>query len=88
MEHSRLSRSFTNTKYSSNPIDCICDSDFTPSTKFMSIRDYYHATAELSDDKKINYIPGLSNYSNVVLGDDRIKFTKSMTACVFDTTDV
>jgi hypothetical protein len=81
-------RSFASTKYSSNPIDCLSDFDASSPTKSMSIKDHYHASVDGVDEKKMNYIPGLSNYSNVVLGDDRIKFTKSMTACVYDSTDV
>lgn len=43
---------------------------------YPSINDYYRAFAQ--GDKPIQYQHGLSNYSNVQLGDDRISFKKSL----------
>mmetsp|Transcript_26515 Transcript_26515/g.26765 ORF Transcript_26515/g.26765 Transcript_26515/m.26765 type:complete len:313 (+) Transcript_26515:195-1133(+) len=74
-------KTFDETKFSSNPIDCLCDD--TASQQSMTIRDHYHAYG--SDcDKQINYQKGLSNYSNLVLGDDRVFFKKTMTSCFHD----
>jgi hypothetical protein len=44
---------------------------------YPSINDYYRAMAQ-HGDKPIQYQHGLSNYSNVLLGDDRISFKKSL----------
>ena len=41
-----------------------------------SISDYYKASAR--GEKKIQYQHGLSNYSSVQLGDDRVSFKKSL----------
>jgi len=49
----------------------------------MSIRDYYHASST-SEEKQITYQHGMSNYSSLILGDERIAFTKSMTQCMHD----
>ena len=43
---------------------------------YPSIHDYYKAASR--GDKPIQYQHGLSNYSNVQLGDDRISFKKSL----------
>jgi hypothetical protein len=43
---------------------------------YPSINDYYRAFAQ--GEKPIQYQHGLSNYSNVQLGDDRISFKKSL----------
>ena len=45
--------------------------------KYPTIRDYYHAVAK-STDRPITYQHGLSNYSSLQLGDERIGFTKSL----------
>jgi len=49
--------------------------------KSMTIKDYYLA----NDDgaKQITYQTGMSNYSSVILGDDRVSFNKSMTHCMY-----
>jgi len=49
-----------------------------------SINDYYRALAE--GDKPIKYQHGLSNYSNVQFGDDRVIFNKSMLPAVLEHT--
>jgi Ca2+-binding EF-hand superfamily protein len=46
-----------------------------------SINDYYRAMA--SGDKPIKYQHGLSNYSNVQFGDDRVVFNKSMSQVMY-----
>jgi Ca2+-binding EF-hand superfamily protein len=46
-----------------------------------SINDYYKAMA--SGDKPIKYQHGLSNYSNVQFGDDRVVFNKSMSQVMY-----
>jgi hypothetical protein len=43
---------------------------------YPSINDYYKAASR--GDKPIQYQHGLSNYSNVQLGDDRVSFKKSL----------
>ena len=43
---------------------------------YPSINDYYKAASR--DDKPIQYQHGLSNFSSVQLGDDRISFKKSL----------
>lgn len=47
----------------------------------MTLKDYYFASTT-TDAKQINYQHGLSNFSNVILGDDRVAFSKSMTQCL------
>ena len=75
-------RSFEGSRTGSlHPIDSLSDIDVT--SKSMSIRDYYHASST-SEEKQITYQHGMSNYSSLVLGDERIAFTKSMTQCMHD----
>lgn len=44
---------------------------------YPSIKEYYEA-ASIGNDRPITYQKGLSNYSNVQLGDERITFKKSL----------
>lgn len=56
---------------------CISETDVRGKTKdYPSINDYYRGAAR--DDKPIQYQHGLSNYSSVQLGDDRISIKKSL----------
>lgn len=68
----------------------IVDNDFLASPEMdvakktkdhPSINDYYRALAV--GDKKIHYQHGLSNYSNVQFGDDRVIFNKSMSQVMY-----
>ena len=74
-------RSFEGSRGSTHPMDSLSDIEY--SVKPMTIKDYYHASST-TDEKQLTYQHGLSNYSSVVLGDDRIAYTKSMTQCMFD----
>ena len=49
----------------------------TNSRAYPSIRDYYNASSTVPD-KPIQLQAGLSNYSSLVLGDDRISVTESI----------
>eukprot|EP01041_Mallomonas_annulata_P011755 gene11755-24651_t len=75
-------KSLEGSKLCSHPMDHLYDID-VGSPKHVTIRDHYLASGG-SDEKQLNYQRGLSNYSNVILGDDRIAFTKSMTACLHE----
>jgi len=48
-----------------------------------SISDYYKAAAGNGDARSITYQHGLSNYSSVQLGDDRVTFKKSLSQDVY-----
>ena len=50
----------------------------TPSRTYPSIKDYYNASSS-EPNKPIQLQPGLSNYSCLVLGDDRISYSESIT---------
>lgn len=50
--------------------------------KYPSIKDYYHASST-SKSKPIQLQSGLSNYSSMQLGDDRIMFTESVMSVTF-----
>ena len=56
--------------------------DLTESRKYPSIKEYYHASSK-TDDKPITYQNGLSNYSSLVLGDDRIMMKESVMTATF-----
>lgn len=71
-------RSFESRQQSTHPMDSL--SDVESSTKSMTIKDYYHASS--TEEKQITYQHGMSNYSSLILGDDRISFNKSMTQCM------
>lgn len=47
-----------------------------------SISDYYKAASH-QDGRPITYQHGLSNYSSVQLGDDRVSFKKSLSQDVY-----
>jgi len=49
---------------------------------YPSINDYYRAASK--GDKPIQYQHGLSNYSSVQLGDDRVSFKKSLSQDAYD----
>jgi len=51
--------------------------------QYPTIRDYYHATANPSDPRQLTYQHGLSNYSSLQLGDERISFKKSLQKSTF-----
>ena len=50
--------------------------------KYPSIREYYEASST-TEEKPITYQKGLSNYSSLVLGDDRIMFKESVMTATF-----
>lgn len=50
--------------------------------QYPNIRDYYHAVAKPTD-RQITYQHGLSNYSSLQLGDERISFNKSLQKSTF-----
>lgn len=50
--------------------------------KYPSINDYYRASTH-DDDKPIQLQQGLSNYSSLVLGDDRIAFSESVLSATY-----
>lgn len=50
--------------------------------KYPSIRDYYQACSH-EKDRSIQLQHGLSNYSNLVLGDDRIAFSESILSATY-----
>jgi hypothetical protein len=52
---------------------------------YPSINDYYKAASR--GDKPIQYQHGLSNYSNVLLGDDRVSFKKSLSQDAYSLDD-
>jgi len=65
---------------SAHPMDSLSDTGGLP-RKSMTLKDYYFASST-TDAKQINYQHGLSNFSNVILGDDRVSFSKSMMQCL------
>lgn len=50
--------------------------------KYPSINDYYKASI-VDDDKPVQLQHGLSNYSNLTLGDDRISFNESILSATY-----
>jgi Ca2+-binding EF-hand superfamily protein len=50
--------------------------------KYPSINDYYRASSQ-GDEKPIQLQNGLSNYSSLVLGDDRIAFQESVLSATY-----
>jgi len=67
-----------NSKTSQFSVSMELDADVKDHTrKYPSIKDYYHAGAK-SRDKPIQLQNGLSNYSSLQLGDDRIAFSESI----------
>lgn len=58
------------------------DVDLGSRRKYPSIREYYEASST-TDDKPITYQNGLSNYSSLVLGDDRITVKESILTATF-----
>ena len=56
-------------------VDVDLQSTFTRS--YPSIKDYYNANT-VSPNKPIQLQPGLSNYSSLIFGDDRIGFSESV----------
>jgi len=58
-------------------MDLVNNDDYSRS--YPSIKDYYNANADGNEhNKPIQLLPGLSNYSGLVLGDDRITVTESI----------
>ena len=58
-------------------MDLVSNDDYSRS--YPSIKDYYNANADGNEhNKPIQLLPGLSNYSGLVLGDDRITVTESI----------
>ncbi len=53
---------------------------------YPSINDYYKAASR--GEKPIQYQHGLSNYSNVLLGDDRVSFKKSLSQDAYSLDDI
>lgn len=60
------------------------DYDLSAERKYPSVKDYYYASST-SSDKPIQYQNGLSNFSSLQLGDDRIQFTESIMSATFKT---
>lgn len=56
----------------------LCDD--TASKSSLTLRERYQTEAGPVDDKDINYQKGLSNYSHIILGDDRVAYQKSVSA--------
>jgi hypothetical protein len=61
--------------------------DIDPNTSqnfrtYPSIRDYYNASSH-EPNRPIQLQPGLSNYSSLVLGDDRITFSESIMSATY-----
>jgi len=50
--------------------------------KYPSIGDYYRASSK-DNSRSIQLQPGLSNFSSLVLGDDRISFTESILSATY-----
>lgn len=50
--------------------------------KYPSIADYYRASCK-DHSRPIQLQQGLSNYSNLVLGDDRIAFSESILSATY-----
>jgi len=64
------------------------DINFDPDRELVaSIRDFYHARAT-DIDKNLTYQKGLSNYSNLVLGDDRLFYETSFNFDAFNKENV
>lgn len=63
-------------------IDSIVDNlDVSATRKYPSVKDYYIASSH--KDKPIQLQSGLTNFSGLQLGDDRIQFTESVMAVTF-----
>lgn len=58
------------------------DYDLSAERKYPSVKDYYYASSKATD-KPIQYQNGLSNFSSLQLGDDRIQFTESIMSATF-----
>ena len=58
------------------------DFDLSSQRKYPSVKDYYYASST-SKEKPIQYQNGLSNFSSLQLGDDRIQFTESIMSATF-----
>lgn len=58
------------------------DFDLSSERKYPSVKDYYIQSSS-SKDKPIQYQNGLSNFSSLQLGDDRIQFTESIMSATF-----
>ena len=58
------------------------DVDLNELRKYPSVQEYYIASSK-DDSKPITYQNGLSNYSSLVLGDDRIMFKESLMTATF-----
>jgi hypothetical protein len=52
------------------------------SRKYPSIAEYYRASCK-DHNRPIQLQQGLSNYSNLVLGDDRISFSESILSATY-----
>lgn len=61
------------------------DYDISSERKYPSVKDYYVASSQ--DGKPIQLQSGLTNFSGLQLGDDRIQFTESVMAASFSTGD-
>lgn len=58
------------------------DYDLSSERKYPSVKDYYYSSSNCKD-KPIQYQNGLSNFSSLQLGDDRIQFTESVMSATF-----
>lgn len=58
------------------------DFDLSSERKYPSVKDYYYQSSS-SKDKPIQYQNGLSNFSSLQLGDDRIQFTESIMSATY-----
>lgn len=78
-----LSHSPSRSSTASRGIDKVAnDYDVSNERKYPSVKDYYIA-ASVSKEKPIQYQNGLSNFSSLQLGDDRIQFTESVMSATF-----
>jgi len=58
------------------------DFDLSSERKYPSVKDYYYQSSN-SKEKPIQYQNGLSNFSSLQLGDDRIQFTESIMSATY-----
>lgn len=78
-----MSRSVVSRASTSRGIDSVSnDYDLSSERKYPSVKDYYIASS-VSKEKPIQYQNGLSNFSTLQLGDDRIQFTESVMSATF-----
>ena len=61
------------------------DYDLSSERKYPSVKDYYVASS--SPKKPIQLQTGLTNYSGLQLGDDRIQFTESVMSATFSSSE-